>query len=115
MKRTISVLGLVGLVGCFLPMVLGFSLFDARDGNWLRVMSVIAAFAVPAALALADKVSVGARLLAAGCFGYALWMFGARGVFDLVVHGSIGGIAMGLAAVLGLIVSLASLSEDTNA
>ena len=115
MKRTISVLGLVGLVGCFLPMVLGFSLFDLREGNWLRVISLLGAFAIPAALALADKVTTGARLLAAACFGYVLWTFGLRGVFDLVVHGSIGGIAMGAATVLGLIVSLASLSEETNA
>ena len=34
MKRAFALFGLIGLVGCFLPLVPGFSLFDARAFDW---------------------------------------------------------------------------------
>jgi hypothetical protein len=110
MKKTFALFGLIGLVGCFLPMLLGFSLFEARHGNYLEVMLIMAAFAVPMFLGFADKLHPAASLIAAGCFGYIVWRFG----FDiktLIIHGEIGGKAIGISALAGLVTSLGSLGE----
>ena len=111
MKRAFALFGLLGLVGCFLPLVPGFSLFDARHFDLIGVLLVIAAFAVPLVLGTTDKLHPGASIVAIGCFGYLLvWKFGVD-VLDLIWHGSIGGKAMGVAAIGGLLTSIASLAE----
>jgi hypothetical protein len=48
-------------------------------------------------------------LVGTACFGYLAYKFG-TGVFDLVVHASLGGILMGVAVVGGLASSLLALS-----
>jgi len=70
-KRILGPCGLVGLVGCFLPMAFGMSLFDLRTftEGWTAWL-LIAAFAVPTllgfakgegerAVAIASRVSFG--------------------------------------------------------
>src|SRR6185503_5366817 len=47
MKRIISVFAVLGLVGCFLPVVPGVSMFDLHHVDW-HVWLVLAAFALPA-------------------------------------------------------------------
>lgn len=112
MKKTFALFGLLGLVGCFLPIAFGVSLFDARHGgDALQVYLIMAAFAVPMFLGFADKLYPAASLIASGCFGYLLWKFGLGGTKDLVFHGSIGGILMGVSVVAGLVTSLGSLAE----
>ena len=110
MKKTFALFGLIGLIGCFLPMFLGFSLFNAREGSWFEVMLIITAFAIPMFLGFADKLHPAASLIAAGCFGYIVWRFGFD-IKDLIIHGEIGGKAMGLSALLGLATSLGSLGD----
>jgi hypothetical protein len=112
MKKTFALFGLLGLVGCFLPLAFGISLWDARQGgDALQVYLIMAAFAVPMAMGFADKLYPAASLIAAGCFGYVLWKFGIFGTKDLVIHGSIGGILMGVSTIAGLVTSLGSLTQ----
>jgi hypothetical protein len=111
MKRVILFFGVLGLVGCFLPLVLGMSLFDMRhfDGNGWHVWLVLAAYAVPAyagaARSESDRVAAAVGTLS---FGYLAFKFG-TGVFDLLFHASIGGIMMGVALIGGLTSSLLAL------
>ncbi len=114
MKKTFALFGLLGLVGCFLPMVLGISLFEARVADPLQVYLIMAAFAVPMFLGFADKLYPAASLISAGCFGYIMWKFGLFGTKDLIIHGSIGGILMGVSTIAGLVTSLGSLAEKPN-
>lgn len=109
-KRIISFFALVGLIGCFLPLAFGVSLFEMRqfDPGW-TVWLVIAAYAVPA-LVGASKTESERVAAIVGCagFGYLAFKFG-TGVFDLVLHASIGGIMMGVAVIGGLASSLLAL------
>lgn len=113
MKRAFPLFGLIGLVGCFLPLVPGFSLFDARHVDAWAVWLVLAAFAIPMGLGFADKVTKGAAVAASVCFGYVLYTFGFD-TFDLVWHGSIGAKAMAVAAVAGLVSSLGALGDSES-
>jgi hypothetical protein len=110
MKKTFALFGLLGLVGCFLPLAFGISLWDAREAGF-EVYLVLAAFAVPMFMGLADKLHPASSLISTACFGYILWTFGLFGTKDLILHGSIGGILMGVSVIAGLITSVASLAE----
>jgi hypothetical protein len=109
MKRTIALFGLLGLVGCFLPLIPGVSLFDLRHfGEGWHAWLVIAAFAIPAyAGATASDAAAGLAGLAG--FGYLGYKFG-TGVYDLVVHASLGGMMMGVAVIGGILASLGALA-----
>jgi hypothetical protein len=114
-KRTIFLFGLVGLVGCFLPMIVGVSWFEMRhfDPGW-SVWLVIAAFAFPTFVAAgADDTRVTA-IVGTASFGYLLAKFG-TGVLDLIVHASIGGMMMGVAAIAGLASSLLAFGAPRRA
>ena len=111
MKRTISLFGILGLVGCFLPLIAGLSWFDVRhlDAGW-TVYMVLAAFALPAYVGAAKSENeAAAALVGTASFGYLAYKFG-TGVFDLVVHASIGGMMMGVAVIGGLATSLLALA-----
>jgi hypothetical protein len=109
MQRAFPLFGLLGLVGCFLPLLPGFTLFDARELDAWRVYLIVIAFAVPLALGFADKLTAASSLAATACFGYVLYTFGFD-TFDLAWHGSIGGKAMAIAAVAGFSTSLGALA-----
>ncbi len=109
MKKAIALFGLLGLVGCFLPLAAGFSTFDLRHFDALQTYLILAAFAVPMIAGLADKTVV-ASIVGTIAFGYFLFKFG-TGVFDLVIHASIGGKMMGVAGVGGFAASLLGFAE----
>lgn len=112
MKRFISAFGLLGLVGCFLPLALGVSLFELRHlaGGW-DVWLVLAAFAVPAYVGASTSEGEGtAAVVGTVSFGYLAYKLGTD-VLDLVFHASIGGIMIGVATVAGLASSLIALSR----
>lgn len=111
MKRAFAIFGLVGLVGCFLPLVAGISLFDLRAFDGAPVYMVMAAFAVPMFLGLAGKLPAAAKAGAVACFGYLVFVKFGLDTFDLVIHGAIGAKMMGVAAVGGLVTSLGSFAE----
>src|SRR5262245_38624718 len=115
MKRSILTFALIGLVGCFLPLIPGVSWFDMRhfDAGW-TVWLVLAAFAIPAFIAASvDESDRVTAIVATACFGYLIYKF-RTGVVDLVVHGSLGGIMMGVAIVGGLASALLVLSVSQS-
>ena len=111
MKRSIFAFGVLGLVGCFLPLVAGLSWFDIRhlDAGW-TVYLVLAAFALPAIVGASKTESErAAAFVGTASFGYLAYKLG-TGVFDLVLHASIGGIMMGVAVIGGFATSLLALA-----
>ena len=111
MKRAFALFGLLGLVGCFLPLASGVSLFDLRVLDGVGVYMMIAAFAIPMVLGCASKLSSGAKAGALGCFAYMLFYKMGFDVLDLLIHGSIGGKAMAVAAIGGTLTALGSFAE----
>lgn len=111
MKRSIALFGLLGLVGCFLPLAYGLSLFDLRhfSQGW-SVYLMIGAFALPTIVG-ASRTETSGAAAAAGLvsFGYLAYKFGVD-IFDLLLHTSIGGIMMGVAIIGGLASSLMALN-----
>lgn len=112
MKRMILAFGALGLVGCFLPLVSGVSWWDLRHVDGWTVYLVLAAFAAPLLIGLggSDRTLAGA-LGAAASFGFLGYKFGWSGVTDLVLHGAIGGILMGIAIIGGLVASILALGQ----
>ncbi len=110
MKRLIAVFGLVGLVGCFLPLAVGVSLIDFRHFEAWPIYLILAGFVVPTVAALGDKLTPMRCLAALIGFGYVAVKFN-TGIWDLVVHADIGGKMMGVAAIGGLLASLGSFAE----
>jgi len=107
MKRLLFAFGLLGLVGCFLPLVGDMSWFTMRhfDTSW-TVWLVLAAFALPTYLgATCEDSDRGAAIAGAASFGYLGYKFN-TGILDLVFHASVGGIMMGVAVIGGIAVSL---------
>ena len=113
MKRFILAFGVLGLIGCFLPLALGVSLFELRhfDHGW-HVWLVLAAFALPTYVGATENDKT-AGIAGAVSFGYLTYKFG-TGIFDLVFHASIGGIMMGIAVIGGLASSLLALSSKKS-
>ena len=112
MKRSIFAFGVLGLVGCFLPMALAVSWFDLRhfDLSW-RMWTVLAAFAVPVYVGSSKSESERtAAVVGAVSFGYLAYVFG-TGVFSLILHASLGGIMMGVSIIGGLASSLIALGN----
>jgi hypothetical protein len=114
MKRNIGILGVVGLIGCFLPLVPGASLFDFRHfaNDWTTWL-IMAAFALPAFVGLTAKSNAGASLAGLIGFGYLALKF-RTATFDLVFHASSGGIVMGIAIILGVCASVAALATPSR-
>ncbi|MBL9012934.1 MAG: hypothetical protein JNL83_02090 [Myxococcales bacterium] len=111
MKRAFALFGLLGLVGCFLPMIPGLSLWDLAELDRVQIYLMMAAFAVPALLGLAGKLPTAGKLTALGCFAYLLFYKMGFDVLDLLWHASIGGKAMAVAAIGGTVTALGSLAE----
>ena len=108
MKRLIFAFGLLGLVGCVLPIGGGVSLFDLRVFDW-HVWLVIFAFALPTYVGLSKtEGDMAAAVVGTASFGYLFYRFFGH-IFDLAFHGSIGGLCIAVALVLGLACSLLSL------
>ena len=116
MKRFIFGFGLLGLIGCFLPVALGLSLFDMRhfDSGW-HVWLVLGAFALPTYVGAAKTEGDAATaVVGTASFGYLFYKFGFHGTFDLIFHTSIGGIMMGVSTLVGLTLSLLALFTSSS-
>lgn len=111
MKRLVLVFGLIGFIGCFLPMLGELSWFDLRhfDEGW-TVWLVIAAFALPTVLGFSKSMRLADAAGATTGFGYVLWKFHGD-LWNLIFHTAIGGMMMGIAAVVGFLVSLGALVQ----
>ncbi len=113
MKRGVALFGLLGLLGTFLPLLPGVSLFDLRAFDALPVYLTMAAFAIPMLVGWTEKATAAVSGLALACFGYVLYKFGFD-TFDLIWHASIGGKLMGVAAVGGFVSSLGALATSSR-
>jgi len=113
MKRSIAVFGLIGLVGCFLPLVPGLSFFELRHLEWMPIVLMTAAFLIPM-LAGVSGSNASAALTGLIGFGYVAFKFG-TGLWDLAIHAEIGGKMMAVAAVGGLVSSVIGLADRKRA
>jgi hypothetical protein len=113
MKRSVTLFGLIGLVGCFLPLVAGISFFELRHLEWMPIVLMTAAFAVPMIVGLSGS-NAGAAIAGLLGFGYVVFKFG-TGLWDLTIHAEIGGRMMAIGAVGGLVSSLAALGDRKRA
>lgn len=111
MKRPIAILGLVGLIGCFLPLGLGISFFDIHHVAWMPVILMLAAFALPTFVGF-SATDPGAALAGVLGFGYVVFRYNTD-LIDLVIHADIGGKMMGVAAIAGLLTSLSTFAKPT--
>jgi hypothetical protein len=111
MKRSLAVFGVLGLVGCFLPVMVGSeSIFELRHFDVVRVILMFAAFGFPLLAGLQPgPTTVGSALTGLGCFGYLVVKF-RLGLWDLVVDGDAGGKMIAIAAAGGFVASLAALA-----
>jgi hypothetical protein len=112
MKKAIALFGALGVLGVFLPIAAGLSLFDFRHFDAVPVYLMLAAFAAPLCAALAEKTFVAAVTGTLG-FGYALYKFGFD-ILDVLLHASIGGKLMAVAAIAGFACSLLGFAETNN-
>lgn len=111
MKRLVLVFAALGLVGCFLPFVGDLTWWDLRklDEGW-TVYLVIAAFLVPLVVSLEGRErSFAGAAVATGAFGFLIYKFGTS-VIDLVFHGAIGAILMGVATIGGFAASVSTIT-----
>jgi hypothetical protein len=112
MKRYILLFGLIGLAGCFLPLVGGTSITVMRI-HTLRAWLTILAFAIPALVAYRSNAA--ATVLAGiACFGYLGLRFGTRAL-DLILYAGIGGKLIGVAIVGGTIATIVTARASGRA
>jgi len=113
MKRLILAFGVLGLLGCLLPIGNGVSLFDLRVFDW-HVWLVIFAFAMPTYVGLSKtEGDMAAAVVGTISFGYLFYRFFGH-VFDLAFHGSIGGFCIAVAVVRRHAATLHSLGTTAT-
>ncbi len=115
MKRPIALLALLGLVGCFLPLVGGFSFFELRQLEYLPIVLMTLAFAVPLIAGMHNGLSSkGTAVAGLAGFGYVIFKLGTA-LWSMTIHGQIGGKMMAVSAVVGFAASLLALAERDRA
>ncbi|TMQ02804.1 MAG: hypothetical protein E6J90_31620 [Deltaproteobacteria bacterium] len=109
MRRYLAGFALLGLIGCFLPVIGGtsISLFDLHHLTW-RAWLIAAAFAAPAVAAW--RRSAAMLIVSAISFGYLGLRLGPR-CADLVLYAGIGGKLIGIAIVGGVIATVGVILE----
>jgi hypothetical protein len=111
MRRYLIGFALLGLIGCFLPVIGGtsISLLDLHHLTW-RAWLIAAAFAAPVVAAWRRSAVV---LVSAISFGYLGLRLGPRSA-DLVLYAGIGGKLIGVAVVGGIIATIGTALERTR-
>lgn len=109
MKLGVVVCGLLGLVGCFLPMVEGVSFFDTRAfdaSNAYIVMGGFATAMVMGALGIAKGMARWISIIAIVGFGVVVLRM--RGELVEMMKAGVGAKLMGIAAMAGLVFAILS-------
>lgn len=112
MRRYLLGFAVLGLIGCFLPMIGGtsISLFDLHHLTW-RAWLIAAAFAAPAVAAWRRSAVV---LVSAISFAYLGLRLGPRAAY-LVLYAGVGGKLIGIAVVGGVIATVGVILERRRA
>ena len=117
LKFGILGLGVLGLIAIFLPLVsagdLSISLWDARKADAGQVYLTMSGFLVPAIIggvSIAQKKLLRYHGIVATIF-FALALIKVRDAYE----GAIGGKLLFVAAILGLIVSIAAIAKPEEA
>jgi hypothetical protein len=108
MKRYLVVFGVLGVVGCCLPLVGGLALVGVPTvGAWLTIL----AFALPALVAM--RAGDGTLAGVVG-YGYLALKIGPHAL-GLVLYAGIGGKLIAVAAIGGVIATIGALLERAPA
>jgi hypothetical protein len=112
MHRYILGFALLGLAGCFLPVIGGtsISLFDVHHLTW-RAWLIATAFAGPAVATWRNSTRT--LLISMISFGYLALRLGPRST-DLVLYAGIGGKLIGVAVIGGVIATIGATLERTR-
>jgi hypothetical protein len=109
--------GLIGLLGCFLPLVsaegVSMSFWDMHSVAMGQTLIVMIGFAIPLAMGVMAMKGTMLRWQAiVALLGFAFVVFKFRGGFlDLITHGAIGAKLMGIGAVVGLIAAIICVAK----
>jgi hypothetical protein len=112
LKFGVLACGLLGLVGCFLPMIseagLSFTFFDLRKADAAQTFMVMGGYAIALAMGAMGAAKGMQRWQSiVAIVGFAFVVFKFRGGFiDLITHGAIGAKLMGIAAIAGLVFAI---------
>jgi len=107
LKFGVVVCGLVGLVGCFLPMMAGVSFFDTRAfdaANFYIIAGGFAAGAVMGGMGIANGMQRWMSIVAIVAFSVVVLRM--RGEVVELLKAGIGGKLMGVAALAGLALAI---------
>jgi hypothetical protein len=107
LKFGVVVCGLVGLVGCFLPMMEGLSFFDTRRFDAANFYIVAGGFATAAAmgvLGIAGGMQRWKSIIA--IVGFSIIVLRMRGEVVELLQAGIGAKLMGTAALVGLALAI---------
>lgn len=121
LKFGVLACGLLGLIGCFLPMIsaegLSMSFFDLRKIDAAQTFMVMGGYAVALAMGAMGAAKGMQRWQSiVAIVGFAFVVFKFRGGFiDLITHGAIGAKLMGLGAVAGLVFAILTAAKPEPA
>lgn len=107
LKFGVVVCGLVGLVGCFLPMTAGLSFFETRRFDPAHVYIVAGAFAAAAAMAGYGALRGMQRWMSViAIIAFSVVILRMRGEVGTFLQAGIGAKLMGVAALAGLALAI---------
>ena len=107
LKLGVAVCGLLGVIGCFLPMVQGISFFDTRAFDGGHVYITLAAFGAALAMgAMGMKNGMQRWMSVIAIVGFSVVILRMRGEMIELMKAGIGGKLMGIAALAGLALAI---------
>ena len=107
LKLGVAACGLVGIIGCFLPMVSGISFFDTRAFDASHVYITLAAFGAALVMgALGIQKGMQRWMSVIAIVGFSVVILRMRGEIVELMKAGIGGKLMGAAALAGLALAI---------
>jgi hypothetical protein len=117
-KLGVLACGVIGLVGCFLPLASGVpvAFWDMHSSDMAQTLLVMIGYALPLVMGLLSLKGAMRRSAAiASIAGFAFVIFKFRGGFlDLITHGGIGARLMGIGALAGVVFALLCVAKPAQ-